>query len=190
MNLSDVQKLLVTADPFTAVRRSFQGWKKKQRVSRGRHLTVKQREEISGDLKDAAIGPVSMRADSSDREAVCYLGEIENVLKDAGFEVEVDNAKRKPLENQIPTGLEMTVKDATVRPIHAYRIVAAFRHAGVVIATRINKRRKQNNTLYVNVGSNEAPVVGPPVIPTGTAWQSKVWATVLNKWKKKFAQGL
>jgi hypothetical protein len=152
MNLSYLHKL--AANPFSAIRTNFRRWKKKRR---GRHLTVVQRENISTSLEDSMPGPVSMTAAPSDREAVCYEGEIANVLEDTGFKVEIDNAERKSSERK-PTGLEMTIADKTVRPMHASGIVRAFRRAGVAIATRISVRRRKNDTLYIAVGPNDAPV--------------------------------
>jgi hypothetical protein len=199
MKLSYVQKLLLAADPFSAARINFRCWKTKlkaksgtpkgRQLSRGRHLTVEHREDIVTELQDSMIGPVSMTAAASDREAVCYEGEIANVLEDTGFEVEIDNAKRKPSEQQIPTGIEMTVKEETVRPIHAYRIVRAFRSAGVAIATRINGKRLKNNTLYITVGPDDAPSLVPLATGTAAKWRSKVRRTLVEKWKMKFASG-
>ena len=192
MNLSYVRKLLVAANPFIAVRTNFRRWserlhakrgKKQQRKPlRGRHLTVAQREDISTELQDSTIGPISMTATASDREAVCYEGEIANLLEDTGFDVEIDNAERKPPEQKIPAGLEMTVADETIRPIHAYRIVRAFRSAGVAIATRIDAMGRRNDTLYITVGPN-----GAPAFANG---QLKALATLLENWKTKFAPGL
>ena len=130
-----------------------------------------------------------MTAAASDKEAVCYEGEIANVLEDMGFEVEIDNAKRKSPAQEIPTGVEMTVKEETVRPIHAYRIVRAFRRAGVAIATRINGKRRKNNTLYITVGTDDAPGFVPLITGTAAKWRSKVRRTLLKKWKRKFASG-
>ncbi len=84
-----------------------------------------------------------MTASASDKEAVGYQGEIASVLEDMGCEVEIDNAKTKASVQEIPTGVEMIIKEETVRPVHASRIVRAFRRAGVVIATRINAMRGQ-----------------------------------------------
>jgi hypothetical protein len=154
MNLSYLRKLLLGADPFSAIRANFRKWKKKRR---GRHLTVAQRKDISTGLQDSATGPVSIIADASDREAVCYEGEIANVLEETGFKVEMDNNEKKAPEQEIPKGLEMTIADKTVRPMHASSIVHAFRRAGVAIATRINTKRRKNNTLYITVGPNDAP---------------------------------
>jgi hypothetical protein len=200
MNLSYVQKLLLAADPFTAIRTNFRGWRKKPsatdgrkkqlRPLRGRHLTVVQREDIASRLQDSITGPVSMTAAVSDREAVCYEGEIANVLEETGFEVEIDNAAGKPPEQRIPTGVEMTVKDKTVRPIHAYRVVRAFRRAGIAIATRINGSRRNNNTLYITIGPNGAPALVRPTTRTAARWQSKVLRTLREKWKMKFVSGL
>lgn len=162
MNLSYLHKLWLAHDPFPAIRATFRKWREKlqakdgKKKRRGRHLTVVQREDISTDLQDSATGPVSMIADASDREAVCYESEIVNVLEDTGFKVEVDNAREKVSEQEIPKGLEMAIADQTVRPVHASRIVRAFRHAGVIIATRINAKRRKNNTLYITVGSNDS----------------------------------
>jgi hypothetical protein len=196
MNLSYVHKLLLADDPFSAIRTNFRGWgkkldakegKKKQRkLLRGRHLTVVQRKDISTGLQDSMIGPVSMTAAASDREAVCYEGEIANVLEDKGFSVEIDNTKRKSSEQKIPKGVEMTVADKTIRPIHAYWIVRAFRHAGVEIATRINARRRKNNTLYITVGSNRAPALVRPTIRSAATWRLKSLGTLLEKWKVRF----
>ena len=173
MNLSYVQKLLMAVDPFSSIRASFRSWRKKtpgdrledkkRKRLRRRHLTCRQREDISTDLEDSVTGPVSITASASDAEAVCYEDEIANVLAETGFEVEIDNAARKPAEEKIPTGLEMTVKDETIRPVHARRILHAFRHAGVAIATRINAMRRSNSTLYITVGSNAAPGAVPPL---------------------------
>jgi translation initiation factor IF-1 len=135
------------------------------------------------------IGPVSITAAASDREAVCYEGEIANVLEDTGFKVEIDNAKANPSAQQVPTGIEMTVKEETVRPIHAYRIVRAFRSAGVAIATRINGKQRKNNTLYITVGPNAAPGLVPLTTGTAAKWKLKVRRTLLEKWKMKFASG-
>ena len=66
-----------------------------EEVTGERHLTVEQREDISAGLQDSATGPVSMTAAASDKEAVCYQGEIASVLEDMGCEVEIDNAKEK-----------------------------------------------------------------------------------------------
>jgi hypothetical protein len=155
MNLSYLHKL--AAGPFSAIRINFRRWRRKRR---GRHLTVVQRENISTGLEDSTPGPVSMTAAPSDREAVCYEGEIANVLEDTGFKVEIDNAERKSPERKIPAGLEMTIADKTIRPMHASPIAHAFRRAGIAIATRISARRRQNDTLYITVGSNDAPA--PP----------------------------
>jgi hypothetical protein len=129
-----------------------------------------------------------MTAAASDTEAVCYEDEIAHVLEETGFEVEVDNANRKP--EQIPTGVEMTVKDETIRPAHAHWIVRAFRRAGVAIATRINAKRRSNNTLYITVGSNGAPARVPPTTGTGAKWQLQVLRTLREKWKTKFRSDL
>lgn len=195
MNLSYVHKLLLAADPFSAIRTNFQGWrtkltaregKKKQRkLSRDRHLTCTQREDISTNLQDSVAGPVSMTAAASDNEAVCYQDEIANVLEETGFEVEIDNAKRKSPEQEIPTGVEMTVKDKTAPPVHAYRIVRAFRAAGLAIATRINARRRRNDTLYITVGPKGSAALVAPTISTAATWR----ATLLEKWKIKFGVG-
>jgi hypothetical protein len=200
MNLSYVQKLLIAADPFSAIRTNFRGWKEKfhvkdgktkqRKLSRDRHLTCKQREDISTGLQDSVTGPVSMAAAASDKEAVCYEDEIASVLEDAGFKVSIDNAKKKAPEQEIPTGLEMTIADKTIRPTHAYRIVYAFRRAGVAIATRINARLRNNNTLYITVGPKGAPALVPLTTRTAAKWQSKVLRTLLEKWKMKFAFGL
>jgi hypothetical protein len=161
MNLSYLQKLWLSADPFSAIRTSFRNWREKlpakdgKKKQRGRHLTVVQRKDISAGLQDSTTGPISMIADASDREAVCYEGEIANVLEDTGFKVVMDNNKKKAPEQEIPKGLEMTIADQTVRPMHASGIVRAFRHAGVAIATRINSKRRKNNTLYITVGPND-----------------------------------
>lgn len=200
MNLSFVHKALLTAERFSGIRTSFRGWRKKlhakdgekkhRKLLRGRHITVVQREDISTELQGSMTGPVSMTAAASDREAICYEGEIANVLEDTGFKVEIDNAKRRAPEQEVPAGVEMTIKEETVRPIHAFRIVRAFQRAGVAIATRINWRRRQNDTLYITVGPNRAPAHVPRPIPTADAWQSKSLATLLAKWKMKFAFGL
>jgi hypothetical protein len=156
---------------------SENGMKKGQELTGERHLTVRQREGISAGLQNSATGPVSMTAAASDKEAVCYQGEIASVLEDMGCEVEIDNEKRKAPAQKKPAGVEMTIKEETVRPIHALRIVRAFRRAGVVIATRINARRRKNDTLYVSVGPNDAPAVVLPAIPTAAArlwWKSLV----------------
>lgn len=200
MKRSYVQKLLLEADPFSAARTNFRVWKTKlkakgggtpnlRQLSRGRHLTVEQREDILTELQDSTIGPVSITAAASDREAVCYEGEIANVLEDTGFKVEIDNAKGKPSAQEVPTGIEMTVKEETVRPIHAYRIVRAFRSAGVAIATRINGKRRKNNTLYITVGPEGAPGLVPLATGTAAKWRSQVRRTLLKKWKRKFASG-
>lgn len=199
MKLSYVQKLLLAADPFSAARTNFRGWKTKlkaksgtpklRELSRGRHLTMEQREDIVTELQDSMIGPVSITAAASDREAVCYEAEIANVLEDTGFKVEIDNSKRKPSEQEIPTGIEMTVKEETVRPIHAYRIVRAFRRAGVAIATRINGSRRKNNTLYITVGPDDARGIVPFTTGTAAKWRSKVRRILLAKWKRRFASG-
>lgn len=199
MKLSYVQKLLLAADPFAAARKNFRVWKRKLKVKggkskprkhvRGRHLTVKQREDILTELQDSTTGPISMTAAASDREAVCYEGEIANMLEDTGFKVEIDNAKGNPSAEQVPTGIEMTVKEETVRPIHAYRIVRAFRSAGVAIATRINGKRRKNNTLYITVGPNSAPGLVPLITGTAVKWRLNVRQTLIEKWKTKFASG-
>jgi hypothetical protein len=160
--------------------------KKQQPLLPGRHITLEQREDISVGLEDSMTGPpVTMTAAASNKEAVCYQGEIASVLEDMGCTVKIDNATRKAPEQEIPTGVEMTIKETTVRPINASRILRAFRHAGVVIATRINARRRKNNTLYITVGS-PSPV--PPAIQTAAAWRCwKSLAGLLAKWKTKFA---
>lgn len=156
------------------------GMKKQQELTGGRHISLEQREDISAGLQDSVTGPVSMTAAASDKEAVCYQGEIASVLEDMGCEVEIDNAKRKAPAQERPTGVEMTIKEETVRPIHASRIVRAFRQAGVVIATAVNARRRQNDTLYITVGPKDVPALVPPAIPTAAVgrWQSlaKLWS--------------
>jgi hypothetical protein len=199
MNLSYVQKLLLAADPFSAARTNFRIWRKKLKLKggrpksrkslRGRHLTVKQRGDIVTQLQGSMSGPVSITAASSDREAVCYEGQIANVLEYTGFKVEIDNAQENPSPEQVPTGIEMTVKEETVRPIHAYRIVRAFRNAGVAIATRINRSRRKNNTLYITVGPDSEPGLVPLTTGMAADWRLKVRQTLLDKWKTKFASG-
>ena len=157
--------------------------KKEQDLKSGRHLTVEQREGISAGLQNSVTGPVSMTASAVDKEAVHFQGEIANVLEDVGCEVEIDNAKKSAFALEIPTGVEMTIKEKTVRPMHASRIVQAFRRAGVVIATRINARRRNNNTLYITVGANDAAALVSPAIPTAATWQWKFLATLFAKWK-------
>ena len=142
-----------------------------------RHLTGEQREGISTDLQDSTTGPVSLTAAASDKEAVRYEGEIASVLEDTGCKVKIDNAERKAPEQEIPTGVEMTIAEATVQPIHASRIVRAFRHVGVAIATRINARRRRNDTLYITVGQNDALAHND----APATWQSKSIAT-LTRW--------
>jgi hypothetical protein len=199
VKLSYVHKLLLAADPFRAARTNFRIWKTKSKakgatpklrsVSHERHLTVEQRKDISTELQYSTTGPVSMTAAASDREAVGYEGEIAKVLEDTGFPVEIDNAKRKPSAQQLPAGVEMTVKEDTVRPIHAYRIVRAFRRAGVTIATRIDRRGRKNNTLYITIGADDAPGLVPLITGTAAKWRLKVRRTLLKKWKRKFASG-
>lgn len=199
MNLSYVQKILLAADSFSAARTNFRVWRTKhkakgdttklRRLSHERHLTVEQRKDILTELQYSTIGPVSMTAAASDREAVGYEGEIANVLEDTGFPVEIDNAKRKPSAQQVATGIEMTVKEQTVRPVHAYRIVRAFRSAGVAIATRIDGKRRKNDTLYITVGHDDAPGLVPLITGTAAKWRLKVRRTLLKKWKGKFASG-
>jgi hypothetical protein len=123
-----------------------------------------------------------MTAAASDKEAVRYEDEIANVLEETGFKVEIDNTKRKSPEQEIPRGVEMTVKDETIRPVHANRIVRAFRGAGVAIATRINARRRKNDTLYITVGPKDSTALVAPTISTAATWR----ATLLEKWKIKF----
>jgi hypothetical protein len=199
MNLSYVHKLLLAADPFSATRTNFRAWRTNRKAERRtpelgrlpheRHLTVEQRKDISTELQYSTIGPVSITATASDREAVGYEGEIANMLEDMGFPVEIDNAKRKPSAQQLPAGVEMTVKEDTVRPIHAYRIVRAFRRAGVTIATRIDRRGRKNNTLYITIGADDAPGLVPLITGTAAKWRLKVRRTLLKKWKRKFASG-
>ena len=130
-----------------------------------------------------------MTAATPDRESVCYEGEIANVLEETGFQVEIDNTKTVSPKKQLPAGVEMTVKDTAIRPIHAYRIVSAFRHAGIAIATRINGARRNNDTLYITIGANGAPAPVAPTIETAATWQSKVRVTLRQKWKRKFGIG-
>jgi hypothetical protein len=194
MILSYVHKLLLVADPFCAVRKNFRGWRnnlsRKQEAperSRARHLTCRQREDISAGLQNSAIGPVSMTATGSNKEAVNYEAEIASVLKETGFAVEIDNATDKASEPGIAAGVEMIIKDQTIRPIHAFRVVDAFRRAGITIATKISGLRRKNDTLYITVGSkNAAAAVVLPAVITATAWQSKSMGLLLKKWKKKF----
>lgn len=105
-----------------------------------------------------------MTAAASDKEAVHYQAEIADVLEGTGFDVNIDNAKTEVSGQQLPKGVEMAVKDRTVRSVHAYWIVSAFRSAGVAIATRINAERRKNDTLYITVGPNAAPAAAPPAI--------------------------
>ena len=133
--------------------------KNEQDLSDGRHLTMAQREDIVGDLEGLTAGPpVTMAAEASDKEAVRYEGEIASVLEDMGCEVKIDNVKTNtPPQATMPAGVEVTIKENTVRPIHSNRIIRAFRRAGVAISTRINSGRLKNNTLYITVGANDAP---------------------------------
>ena len=100
-----------------------------------------------------------------------------------GCDVEIDNVKAKAPPEAMPTGVEMTIKEETVRPVHASRIVRAFRRAGLVIATRINARREKNDTLYITVGPNDSPALVPPTAPTASPWHWKSLATLFAKSK-------
>ena len=93
-----------------------------------------------------------MTASSADPEAVHYEGEIASVLEDVGCAVEIDNASTTASIREIPAGVELTIKERTVRPGHAYRIIDVFRRAGVMLAAKINGRRHKNDTLYISVG--------------------------------------
>jgi hypothetical protein len=196
MNLSYVHRLLLAADPFSVIRTNFRGWRKNRakggqttqtKRSRARHLTCKQREDIAAGLEDSMMGPISMTAAASDREAVGYQAEIANVLEETGFEVEIDNTKRAAPEQELPAGVEMVVKDKTVRPAHAFRIVQVFRGAGIAIATRVNGLRRKNDTLYITVGRKEVPpAVVLSMAQTAAAWQSKSMALLRQKWKSRF----
>ncbi len=122
-----------------------------------RHITLDQREEISEQLKDSTPGPISMTATASDPEAVGYEREIASVLEDTGFKVDIVNLKGSSAAEEIPAGVEMTVADATIRLNHAYRILHAFRRAGIALVTKINAKRRSKDTLYITVGPNDAP---------------------------------
>jgi hypothetical protein len=196
MNLSYVHKLLLAADPFSIIRTNFRGWRRdhpkggkttQTKRSRARHLTCKQREDIAAGLQDSTMGPISMTAAASDRESVGYEAEIANVLEETGFEVEIDNTRRAAPEQEIPAGVEMVVKDKTVRPAHAFRIVQVFREAGIAIATRVNGLRQKNDTLYITVGRKDAPpLVVLSMAQTAAAWQAKSMALLRQKWKNRF----
>lgn len=128
-----------------------------------------------------------MSAAASDKEAVGYQNEIAKVLEETGFDVKIDNESKEEPAEELPAGVEMTIKEATVRPIHALRIVSAFRRAGVTIATKISALRRKNNTLYISVGpKKESLLAGPSPIDAATDWQSQSMALVLTKWKKRF----
>lgn len=121
--------------------------------SEDRHLTPKQKSDISTDMHGTTDGPpVIISAAPSDKEAVSYEGELADAFADIGCDVEIDNAKENALASQTPQGVEVTIKETTIRPIHSSRIVSAFRRAGVAIKTRINGSRKSRTTLYVAVG--------------------------------------
>lgn len=152
-----------------------------QELTDGRHLTPNQREEISAGLQDSTTGPVSITAPASDKEAVGYQGEIASVLKDMGCVVKIDNARTETTAAEIPTGVEMTIKEETVRPVHASRIVRAFRRAGVVIATRVNARRRKNDTLYITVGANDSPPPGSPSLRPRVPWS---WKYLVKRWSR------
>jgi hypothetical protein len=149
-----------------------------EELTADRHLTLEQREDISARLQDSATGPVSMTAPASNQEAVAYEGEIASVLEDMGCEVIIANEKTTSSVQEIPTGVEMTIKEETVRPIHASRIVRAFRRAGVVIATKINARRCKNDTLYITVGANDAAAVLPVAVSDAHRWHWKSLAAL------------
>lgn len=154
------------------------GMKREQEHMGGRHLSPEQQEDISAGLQGSTTGTVSISAPASDQEAVGYQCEIASVLVDSGFKVEIDNAKAGSAEEITRPGVEATIADNTVRPRHAYRIVDAFRRAGIAIATRISARRKKD-TLHIAIGPNDAPASVP--------W---TMASVIAKWKTKFAAGL
>jgi hypothetical protein len=141
------------------------GMKMEPELRDERHLSPEQRDDIAIGLQDSTTGPVSLTAAASDKEAVCYQGEIASVLEDMGCDVEIDNPKGRARAEAIPAGVEMTIKEETVRPAHASRIVRAFRRAGVVIATKINARRRKNDTLYITVGPNDSPALLPTTRP-------------------------
>jgi hypothetical protein len=152
-----------------------------QELTGERHLSLEQRADISAGLEDSITGPVSITAPASDKEAVCYQGEIARVLEDMGCAVEIDNTRKTAPVGEMPTGVEMAIKEETVRPMHASRIVRAFRRAGLVITTKINARRRKNDTLYITVGPSDAPAPAPPARPVTALW--KYLATLLSKWK-------
>jgi hypothetical protein len=191
MALSYAHKLWLAADPVSIIRTDFRAWrdgrKRRRKLSRDRHLTCRQREDISTGLEDSVTGPVSMTAAASDKEAVCYESEMASVLEETGFEVEIDNPARKAAEREIPKGVEMTIADQTVRPRHAHRIVDVFRRAGIAIATKINARLRKNDTLYITVGAKGGPALVRPAIPTAAIWKSKPPASLFAKWRMKFA---
>jgi hypothetical protein len=121
--------------------------------SEDRHLSPEQQSDIATAMHGATDGPpVVMTAAPLDKEAVCYERELADAFTDMGCDVEIDNSKEKTRASQIPEGIEVTIKETTVRPIHSSRIVSAFRRAGVAIKTRINGSRKSKTTLYVAVG--------------------------------------
>lgn len=105
-----------------------------------------------------------MTASPTDQEAVGYEREIAHVLWETGFKVEIDNTQEEAQE--LPAGVEMTIKDGTIRPVHAYPIFRAFRSVGIAIATRINRKRRKNTTVYLTVGPKDAPAPVPPTSGT------------------------
>jgi hypothetical protein len=129
-----------------------------------------------------------MTATASDTEAVNYENEIANVLEETGFDVQIDNVKKTPSEPEMTAGVEMIIKDETIRPAHALRIVRAFRRAGVTIATKISALRRNNTTLYITVGPKQgAPATPLPTPLTAAVWQTQSMTLLFAKWKKKFA---
>ncbi len=122
-----------------------------------------------------------MTATASDPEAVGYEREIASVLEDTGFKVDIVNLKGSSAAEEIPAGVEMTVADPTIRLNHAYRILRAFRRAGIALVTKINARRRSKDTLYITVGPNDAPDY--VAATAGGRWHSL--AMLLTKWKTK-----
>jgi hypothetical protein len=150
MDFLRFQQLLRTVIPLAALPKVAA----KENLN-ARHLTPAQCSEIAATLEGLTHGPVSIAAPAEDREALNFENEIAHVLEEKGFEVEIENPKKGNLKEEIADGLEMTVKDETIRPAHASGIVHAFRRAGIVVRTKINSMRRRNNTLYIAVGSRE-----------------------------------
>jgi hypothetical protein len=120
--------------------------------TRRRSISDEQKRNLLARLANAPKGKVFIAVTESDLEAVAFASEISDLLKTAGFGVEMETAIMMSGPSGAPVGLIFSVRDASAVPPHAQAIGDAFHVSGIPLAAGPNPSIPDDR-LNITVGA-------------------------------------